>query len=179
MSKAPSSAELLRRATVMVTVTRGVVTELQAAAERKGSLLEEMRTHVEPLRRGEGLLRNSPTAVIQPLTPSTLFHFLSALELERLKVELQSRDEEEEREEEKENVHKENRQDEEQRKLTVVEELKEELQQFQRRRRVERKQRDENETPQSQAFAAVQREIERQEAGSDTARQVSLTPSSH
>lgn len=81
-------------------------------------------------------------------------------------MELQSRDEKEEEEE----GDQENRQEEEQRKLTVVEELKEELQQFQKRRR------DEEETHQSRAFAAVRREIERQEGGSEAAPQVSLTP---
>lgn len=88
---------------------------------------------------------------------------VSLLELERLKVELQSRDEEER----EEAVDKENRPEEEQRKLTVVEELKEELQQFHKRRKVERRQRDEEEAHQSRAFEAVQKEIERQEAKSD------------
>lgn len=109
--------------------------ELQGAAGQKGNLLEEARAHVEILRR----------------------------ELERLKVELQSRDEKEE-EEEREGD-QENRQEEEQRKLTVVEELKEELQQFHKRRR------DEEETHQSRAFAAVRREVERQEVGSEAALQ--------
>ncbi|XP_075891258.1 kinesin-like protein KIF20B isoform X2 [Nelusetta ayraudi] len=113
--------------------------ELQGAAGQKANLLEEARAHVETLRR----------------------------ELERLKVELQSRDEkeEDEDEEDEEEGDQENRQEEEQRKLTVVEELKEELQQFHKRRR------DEEETHQSRAFAAVRREIERQERGSEAAPQ--------
>lgn len=118
-----------------------------------------------------GRLPNSSTAVIQP---STLQHFtlVSLLELERLELELQSREEEEQQEE----VDKENRPDEEQRKLTVVEELKEELQQFHRRRKVERRQQDGEESHLSRAFDAVQLEVERQEATSETRLQVSPTP---
>lgn len=123
---------------------------------------------METLRRGEGLLRNSSATVVPPPMPSTFLPSLSPLELERLKVELQSRDEKEEEEEQEGD--QENRQEEEQRKLTVVEELKEELQQFHKRRR------DEEETHQSRAFAAVRREVERQEWGSEAALQVSLTP---
>lgn len=82
-----------------------------------------------------------------------MFAFL-LLELEHLKVELQRREEDEEEE-------KENRQVGEQRKLTLVEELKEEIQQLQDRKK--REGRHQEEEKQKRVFAAVRREIERQE----------------
>lgn len=173
-----SSAELLRRTAVMVTMTRCVVTELQGAAEQKANLLEEARTHVETLRRGERpppKLLHLLHSTIDALNVSPPF-LLSLLELEHLKVELQSRDDEEQQQQQEEDFDKENLPDEEQRTLTVVEELKEELQQFHKRRKVETRQQDEEEAHQSRAFAAVQREIERQEARSEAPLQVSLTP---
>lgn len=177
-----SSAELLDTAPMMVTVTPRVVTELQGTVEQQANLLDETRTQVETLRRGERpppkLHHLHSTTVALNISPL----FLSLLELEHLKVELQSRDDEEqqqeqEEQEQEEGVDKENRPVEEQRTLTVVEELKEELQQFHKRRKVERRQRDaeEKETQQSRAFDAVQREIERQEAKTETQLQVSLT----
>lgn len=92
------------------------------------------------------------------------------LELERLKVELQRREEDEEEEEEKEN-----RQVGEQGKLTLVEELKEEIQQLQDRRNREGKHQEE-EKQKRRVFAAVRREIERQEEEKGAGLQVSHTP---
>lgn len=89
------------------------------------------------------------------------------LELERLKVELQRREEDEEEE-------KENRQVGEQGKLTLVEELKEEIQQLQDRRKREGRHQEEEEQK-HRVFAAVRREIERQEEEKGTELQVSHT----
>lgn len=90
------------------------------------------------------------------------------LELERLRVELQRREEDEEKEE------KENRQVGEQRKLTLVEELKEEIQQLQDRRKREGMHQEEDEQK-SRVFAAVRREMERQEEEKGAELQVSHT----
>lgn len=96
------------------------------------------------------------------------------LELEHLKVELQRREEDEEEEE------KENRQVGEQRKLTLVEELKEEIQQLQDRRKREGRHQEE-EKQKRRVFAAVRGEIERQEEEKGAGLQVShtSTPADH
>lgn len=52
---------------VAVMLTFHVVSELQGATEQKENLLEEAHTHMETLRRGEGILQNSSTLMVHPL----------------------------------------------------------------------------------------------------------------
>ncbi|XP_030257291.1 kinesin-like protein KIF20A [Sparus aurata] len=124
--------------------------ELESEGRALRGRLEEAEREKEELRRA---------ALAKDALVEETYRQTEALrrELERLKEELQRREEEEE---------KENRQVE-QRKVTVVEELKEEIQRFQERRgRQQQQQQQEQEEEEegeegSREFAAVKREMER------------------